>query len=523
MADLKESFNSGVAFQYISVSSMFVSSTVFYFFLAHLLPTSVVGSISLLYAIMAIGTTVFMLGLGKGIQHFFSYHLARNNNNTLLALIRNTALLGTFLSISAFFSIYFLSYYISILFFHSAYYELYIKIIGIAIASSIIVNIFAAMLLGLNQYKKYSLIYSFVYTLTYLFPLILLFIFGRAIYLVSGVAIITSVSALVFVFFILKLYKIIGMEKGNYESETYKNIIHYSVPLFFSSIMGTSATYIDRIVVSYFVNLSSLGIYNFALVIASAATLLVSPVSNLLIPKLSSFFALDNMPAFRSSIRMLLNMVSLLYIPSALGIAALSRPLLFIFAGQAYEEAYIPLIIIMFTTSVFIGSTVLITGISSIRKTRIYVFSSSLSLISNLVLSVILIPIFGIVGAAVSYSSMNAVNFFIVYYYAKKFQIVNYDKKRIIKIWIASLIMFTLVFLFQSFILYSMINIFIFILLGIIIYLFEIKAFKLINRDEMNYVLSVIPERFSLVRYIIRNLAYYDRRQQDDMKFRIIK
>ena len=177
----------------------------------------------------------------------------------------------------------------------------------------------------------------------------------------------------------------------------------------------------------------------------------------------------------------------------------------------------------MFTTSVFIGSTVLITGISSIRKTRIYVFSSSLSLISNLVLSVILIPVFGIVGAAISYSSMNAVNFFIVYYYAKKFQIVNYDKKRIIKIWMASLIMFALVFSFQSFILYSMINIFIFIFFGIIIYLFEIKGFKLINRDEINYVLSVIPKRFSLVRYVIRNLAYYDTKQQDDMKFRVIK
>ena len=87
----------------------------------------------------------------------------------------------------------------------------------------------------------------------------------------------------------------------------------------------------------------------------------------------------------------------------------------------------------------------------------------------------------------------------------------------------ASLIMFALVFSFQSFILYSMINIFIFILSGIIIYLFEIKAFKLINRDEINYVLSVIPERFSLVRYVIRNLAYYDTKQQDDTRLRVIK
>ena len=409
---------------------MFVSSTIFYFFLAHLLPSNEVGSISLLYAIMAIGTTVFMLGLSNGIQHFFSYHLAKNNNNTLLELIRKTALLGTLLAISAFLSIYFLSLYISILFFHSLYYELYIKIIGIAIASSIIVNIFSAMLLGLNQYKKYSLIYTFVYALTYLFPLFLLFIFGRPVYLVSGIAIINSVSALIFVFFILKLYRIIGVERSNYENEAYKNIIHYSTPLFFSSIMGTSATYIDRLVVSYFINLSSLGIYNFALVIASAATILISPVSNLLVPKLSSFFAMDNINTFRSSIRMLLNLVSLLYIPSGLGIAALSRPLLFIFAGQAYEKAYIPLIIIMFTTSIFIGSTVLITGLLSIRKTRIYAFSSGLSLTSNIVLSIILIPIFGIIGASISYSSMNAVTFFVVYYYAKRFTLVRYMIKK---------------------------------------------------------------------------------------------
>ncbi len=287
--------------------------------------------------------------------------------------------------------------------------------------------------------------------------------------------------------------------------------------------MGTSATYIDRIVVSYFVNLSSLGIYNFALVIAGAAPLLVSPVSNLLIPKLSSFFSLDNKMAFRSSIKTLLNMVSLLYIPSALGIAALSRPLLYIFAGKPYEEAYIPLIIIMFMTSLFIGATVLTTGISSIRKTRIYVFSSSLSLISNLVLSVILIPVFSIVGAAVSYSSMNAVNFIIVYYYAKKYEIVKYDIPRIAKIWIASILMFVIVFAFQSFISYSMVNIFICIFLGLIVYLLEIKAFRLIDRYEMDYVLSVIPVRFSLIRNIIKNLASQDKKQPNDRKLRIVK
>lgn len=523
MKSIVESFSSGIAFQYISVASMFLSSAIFYFFLAHLLPVNIVGSISLLYSIMAIATTVFMLGLSNGIQHFFSYHLARNNNHTLIALIRRTALLGILLAISAFSVIYFLSYYISILFFHSEYYEMHIKIIGMAIAASIIVNIFAAMLLGLNQYKKYSLIYSFVYVFIYLFPLSMLFIFKNPIYLVSGIAIINLISAMIFVFYILKLYKRIYNEDGNYEIEQYKSIIHYSIPIFFSSIMGTSATYIDRLVVSYFVNLSSLGIYNFALVIAGAASLLVSPVSSLLVPKLSSFFSLNNKIAFRSSIKILLNMVSLLYIPSALGIAALSKPLLYVFAGKPYEGAYIPLIIIMFITSLFIGASILTTGISSIRQTRIYIFSSSLSLISNLLLSIILIPAFGIVGASISYSSMNAVNFIIIYYYAKKYEIVNYDIARMAKIWLASILMFILVFVFQGFISYNMINIFICIFFGIMVYLMEIKAFKLINNYEMDYVLSVIPARFSFLRNMIKNLAYNDKEKPNNRKFRIVK
>ncbi len=508
ICDISESFGSGVAFQYSSVAAMFLSSVFFYFFLAHLLPVNTVGSISLLYAIMNIMTTVFIFGLSYGIQHYFSYHLARKNNATLMKLIKITALFGLILAAMAFLFIYYLSYYIAVIFFHSIYYELSIKIIGIAIANSVLINIFASMLLGLNQYKKYSLIYIFVFTFTYFFPLFLLFLYGRAIYLIMGIAIINTISALIFILYVYKLYKKLSTDNGNYQDELYKKIIYYSIPLFFSSIMGTSAIYLDRIVVSYFINLSYLGIYNFALIIASAATILVYPVSNLLIPKLSSFFSLDNKIAFKSSIKILLNIVSLVYVPAALGIAALSRPILYIFAGKAYEIAYIPLMIIMFVTSIFIGGIIL---------------SSGLSLLSNLVLSIILIPRFNIIGASISYSSMNAVNFIIIYYYAKKFEIVNYDKFRLIKIWIASIIMFISVFSLQMFINYSLLNIFLMIVIGTLIYIAEIKLFRLVSSEEMDYALSIIPDRFGFIKYIMKSLAFHDRPQRNDRAFRFFK
>ena len=523
LSSITESFSSGVTFQYSAVASMFISSSLFYFFIAHILPVNIVGSISLLYAIMNIMAVVFVFGLSNGIQHYISYHLVRENHKAIMKLMKQTMAFAILLALSASVFMYFASGEIALLFFHSTAYILSIKLIGIAIAGSVMINIFGSMLLGLNQYKKYSLIYIFINTFTYLFPLSILILTGKSVYLIAGLSAINIVSAIILFIFVYRSYSRMGGLALNTSKEPYRNLIYYSVPVFISSIMATSATYIDRIVVSYFINLSYLGIYNFALIIASVAMYLVFPVSNLLIPKLSTFFSLDNKEGFRSSIRILLNIVSLIYIPSALGIAALSRIILYEFAGPQYTIAYMPLMIIMFVTSFFIGSVVLSSGISSIRKTKIFVYSSGLSLSSNVVLSILLIPTFNIIGAAIAYSSMNAVNFLIVYHYARKFGVNNYDIPRVIRIWVSSIMMFGAIFAIQGIFPYSMLNIFLYILLGLAIYMLEIKAFRLISAEEMDYILSVIPNRFSTLKYILRNLGYKERKGRYDRLFRFIK
>ncbi len=491
-----------------------------------MLPTSVVGSISLMYAIMNIAAVVFVFGISQGIQHYVSYHLARENNEEVRKLIRRTTLLTFILGTLAFIGVYYASPSISNLFFHSSLYIPSLRTLSVAISMSVVINIFAAMLLGLNQYRKYSIIYTFVYIFTYFFPLLLIFVLRNPYYLIMGLSIANTLNAISFIIAVYRKYAALKTNNNynvNVHNELYKNIILYSLPLFFSSVMNTSASYIDRIVVSYFINLSYLGIYNFALIIAAAAGIIVSPISNLLLPKLSSFFSLKNMDGFKSSIRMLLNIVSLIYIPAALGIAALSKMILYEFAGPDYVMAYLPLIIIMFVTSCFIGSSVLSSGIASVRKTKIFIYSSALALSANIILSILLIPRFNIIGAAISYSSMNAVNFFIVFHYAKKYGISNYDSNRITKIWISSIIMFITVFTVQFYFPYSMLNIFIYILLGTLIYVVEIKAFRLISRDEMDYIVDIIPDQFGLLKYFLKRLAFTERSGKRGWAFKFLK
>jgi stage V sporulation protein B len=501
-----ESFESGIALQYSAVISMFIFSTLFYFIIAHLLSTTLVGSISLIYAMISIFSVFFVVGLSAGIEHFVSFHISRNNYGNVKSLIRKTGLFAIISSIIAYIVIFFLAPYMASVLFHSLYYVYFIRISGIAISGSILMNIFSSMLLGLKQYRRYSFGYLFVNISSYMIPIALLFIFRTAIYVIIGISIADFINAGVYISLLFKSYNLLGESSKMEKIEPFATLIIYSLPLFFSSIMTTSGTYMDRIIVSYFINLSYLGIYNYALVIASVAAVLTMPISNLLIPKLSGYFSMDDRSGFRNTVKMLLNISSLIYIPGAMGIAAISRITLYIFAGPSYVIAYIPLIIIMFVTSLFIGTVILASAVKSVQKSRIFIFSSGAALLSNIILSIILIPRFNIIGAGIAYSSMTTVNFIIVYSYARKLKISNYDIKTIIKIWISSIILFIIIFSSQLTVPYNIFSELFLIILGIAIYLLEVKFMKLIGIPEREFIISVIPSKFSLLRKLVNKL-----------------
>lgn len=468
--------------------------------------TTLVGSISLIYAIISIFSVFFVIGFSAGIEHFVAFHLSRNNYGNVKSLIKKTGVFAIISAVMAYTVVYAIAPYIAMVLFHSLYYVDFIRISGIAIAGAILMNIFSSMLLGLKRYRQYSMGYLFVNISSYIIPIGLLFIFRTAIYVIIGISIADFINAGIYISLLSKSYCLLGDSNKTERIEPFATMVVYSLPLFFSSIMTTSGTYMDRIIVSYFINLSYLGIYNYALVIASVAAVLTMPISNLLIPKLSGYFSLDDRTGFRDTVKMLLNISSMIYIPGAMGIAAISRITLYIFAGPAYVIAYIPLIIIMFVTSLFIGTVILASAVKSVQKSRIFILSSGASLLSNIILSIVLIPHLNIIGAGIAYSSMTTVNFAIIYAYARKLRISNYDIRTVLKIWGSSIILFTVIFTLQFFVPYNIFSEVGLILGGIVIYIMEVKFMKLIGAPEMEFIISIIPSRFSVLRRLIARL-----------------
>ena len=353
------------------------------------------------------------------------------------------------------------------------------------------------MLLGLQKYQTYGKITIVSYTLAYGSAAVLTFMFRSLIYVPAGwmIGYSIGISAM--------LYRILVF-KGKEQSINVKtgDIFRYSAPLFFSSIISISASYVDRFVVAFFLNLGSLGIYNLALLVVSSVGIFIGPINNITLSKFSQFYAESGSNSVRGSVRITNDIVSLLYVPATLGIIALSTPIINLIADNSYLTSAIPMDIILTVSAVLVSVNVLNQGLFSVRVTRIFIYSSTLSLLSNVVLSYILIPRFSIIGASIGYSSIMVVSFVIILYASIKSHIFSLNFYTLFKIWGSAIVMAVLVHYLAILSGDRMLFLPFYILAGIGIYLFLIKITHALNGEHREILSRFFPKVYNRFRFM---------------------
>ena len=84
------------------------------------------------------------------------------------------------------------------------------------------------------------------------------------------------------------------------------------------------------------------------------------PFNNILMPKFSEFYGKGEFYSISNYVRASTLLLSSVYVPAALGIAAIAPPIMDLIAGGNYMGAVPPLRIIMFFSALFVSSNVLI-------------------------------------------------------------------------------------------------------------------------------------------------------------------
>jgi len=497
-----DDIGTSVTYQYASTIVSVFSGFLFYIYIVRVFSTEVVGVVALLSAIMILFGTVFSVGLNFGVQHFISYYIGQNNPSALRGVVKEISLLLLLVSIIAIVSMWFSAPAFAYLFFHTYTYLELIRIMGFAIVASLGNGVMGGMVLGLQKFRANGLINIAVSIILYSTIIILLQLRDVPLMVVIGwIAGYSLGTAL----FSLRVLKGIGGMASKAEHVPLKIIIGYSIPLFVSSLLGYGATYVDRFTVSFFLNLSEVGIYNFSLLIVSALGLLIGPFSTILLPKLSEMYGRGDMDSLRLYSSKAIELLLAIYIPIALVVASISPSILLFLANPSYLPGYIPITMITMVNALFIPSNILAVSLQAVRKTRLFLLSSSLALISNFIFSILLIPKFGIDGAAVGFSSIYAMAFIVTYYYARKYGTVYFEKAKIAKIIVSGIIMFSVVFALQMHFWYSPLKMFAYIILGFVVYAFLVRALGTFSSGDIDMFMKVMPRGLN-IRVLLRKI-----------------
>jgi O-antigen/teichoic acid export membrane protein len=493
------SLGQGVAYQYAYVATLTLSGAAFYLYVIHYFPPEIVGSVALLLAILQLFPLFFSLGLSYGWQHFTSYELGAGNLGKVNALLKTALRLSTWISIASDAALLLLAPYLSSLFFHSQSYIQAVYYLALDIPGSIFISFLNSIMLGLQRFKLSGMIGILYVLAVYISSIVALNITHSVDAIPEGWAIGYTLGAVLYFIEITRF-----LPHGKAEKYPMKQVFSYSIPLYVTGMLSYGAGYIDRLTVAYLKDLTSIGIYNLAILIAGGIGILSLPIGSVIFSKFSEFYARNDNEMIKEGVRMSANASSILYVPAALGMAAISTPVISLLASSRYTQDALPLSIILFVNAFLVVGGPLSNALQGTRKTYIFILSTSAALLSNISLSILLIPHFDLVGAAIGYSSTSIVSVAIIYYFARAYGVLNIDWKSISKIWSSAAVMFAVVYLVATLTSERLLFVPLYVLIGIAVYLLMLRLTSAVTDRDREVLSSLFPDNFWVTRVILR-------------------
>lgn len=493
-----EPLGSGIVFQYAYYATMTISGAVFYIYLVHAFPEEVVGSAAILLAILNLFPAIFSLGLQFGWQHFISYELGHGNMESIGAILSSSIRIGMLLSIFAAVSLLLLARPITFVFFHSYSWLNLVYLLIPDIPLSLMAMFFNNIMLGLQRFRLGGII-GLIYSVLIYGPTIVALEYTRSVYAIPIGWGIGYLVGFILYYIVIKRTSPY-FRKGTFDT---RSVLTYSIPLYLTSILTIGATYIDRLTVAFLKNLSTIGVYNLALLIFGGVAILSTPVGGIIFSKLSEFYGKNDSEMIREGVRLSTNASSIIYVPASLGLAAITIPVIRLLGGGEYVSGALPLTIILVVGAIFVVTQPLSAALQGTRRTTVFIVSTSLALASNFAFSFALIPSFDLIGAAIGFQSTFVVRFIVIYYYARKANVVKIDRRFLSLLWLASSIMALAVLLIEFLTGFRILWLPVYIVVGIASFMLMMHAGSVLGEDDRKLFSSLVPPRLGFIRRII--------------------
>ncbi|MDA3911043.1 MAG: flippase [Bacteroidales bacterium] len=401
--NLMELFRGGA----IALGFKFLSVFIGYFFfwlLAKWLGADGVGVFSTAWTILMIGAVFGKIGFDTSIVKFIAGSIGRKNQHHVRPIYRYSI---TIVGINAMLVagiLYIFAQPISELFFNSAQYTNIVRIIAITVVPLSILNINAESLKALKNITAFSIFQNSSIYLAII--LIMLFLTNYGITNKSSIfALSMGTSLLMFISFIVVFSNFRKKLHHNPDKPAYqfnfKKTIGISLPMMLTNSLFLIMSWMDILMLSAFKTDADVGIYNTSLKISAVISIALIAINSIALPKYAELFEKNDMLGFRKVVKQTSFLNFGLSLPVFLLILLVPGFLLGIF-GEEFIAGKMSLIILAIGQifSAFSGSTIHVLNMTGKENAAKNILITTALL--NLVLNYLLVPKYGINGAAIA-------------------------------------------------------------------------------------------------------------------------
>ncbi|MFC2096493.1 flippase [Bacteroidota bacterium] len=402
---LKELFKgSSIAFAFKIFSILL--SYVFFYVLAKMFGAVGLGIFNTCFTVLILTTVIAKLGLDTALVKYIAEYVAKDNKHDIGRLYFISFFLIVFTGIIIGVLIFVFAAKLSILFFENESQGELFKIIGFSIVPFSITQLNSEYYRGLKRITAHSSLQNgTVYFIILVIVLVLSRYYQNVDIVIYSLLFTSLFLMLLSTFFIFKKIYSFQSRYGHAEESksriSKRQLISVSIPMLFSNSLFLVMNWTDTLMLSAFHGEDTVGIYNIALKIASLNTIALIAINSIASPKFSEIYSSEGKRRLRRIVQQTTILSWLVSFPVFVVILIFPESILNIF-GQEFVIGKNALIILSIgqIISAFSGSTMIVLNMTGREKAGRNILL--VTVVLNILINYILIPRYGIIGAAIA-------------------------------------------------------------------------------------------------------------------------
>jgi len=463
--------------------------------IARFLGASDYGLICLGFAALNIAAVLSLVGLPTGIQRYISFYKGKRDEGRIKGTIIGALKICSPLSLFFAFISFFGANWISVNVFHEPELTPVLRIFAIGVPFFVLAANFLAVTVGFQDLRYRVFVNDLFQNILKLILIIILLLLGFGVIGAAWgwVLAIVLMPFLAFYFLEKRVFPVLKTKVKAISVD--KELFFFSFPLIFAGVAGLITSWTDTLMLGYFRTASEVGIYNAALPTAKLLSVGSGAFAVIFMPVVSELYARNRIEDLRKVFSTVTKWILSIILPLFLLLSLFSASIMRIMFGSEYIAGATALSILAFSyfiTSLF-GLAVPL--LQSYGKTKIIMVCGFIGAGANFILNFLLIPIYGLNGAAIA-TGISAVLMSILYlFFAYRIGKVQPFRRSFIKPVIASVIAVLVVYALTKYLIgvssFSLIGMFIVFLL---LYFFLLLVFKSFEEEDL-MIMRAIDQR----------------------------